>query len=376
MSDPTPFSIRELSGDQNNVILKGRCLPYRPLSFEGSMRAEFNWYPGNPIATAQVLGAAEAPTVANGMWKDRFMKTTLDNGTPILSGQAGSVEFNGLVVADAWNAVRVVDGFRLRGQLVEVAWDEIIRQGLLIRFKHTWHRREDVEWEMEFQWISRGEPFLPVAFSVSIPIVDMVNSVLSAINDLQAAVNDIKQSINAITSVVSAIDNAVNTIQQAAQQLTNLVNSAVQLALSPVTVAKSAMAAVESIADSATNIIGTIEGIPDRVKRTSPDTSNQADAYESARLFWAAKRQARLLRAQAKRQQQELAAQSTQPLPIATFVARAGQDLRDIAVQYYGSTDGWRRLAQYNNLRGSRLNGGELITVPQLPDPSDNTGTA
>jgi hypothetical protein len=58
--------------------------------------------------------------------------------------------------------VQEVDGFRLRGQLLEVTWDEITRVGFLIEFNHNWLRREDVEWEMQFQWISRGESEVPL----------------------------------------------------------------------------------------------------------------------------------------------------------------------------------------------------------------------
>jgi len=69
----TVFSIRELTGDKRTLDLRTRALPYRPLTFTGTMRAEFTAYPGNPVRTAQVLGASEEDTTVKGYWKDRFI---------------------------------------------------------------------------------------------------------------------------------------------------------------------------------------------------------------------------------------------------------------------------------------------------------------
>ena len=63
------FSIMELSGDERWVTLIDRALPYRPLSLVTDQKVEVTWYPGNPHATASVLGAREAPTTIRGFWK-------------------------------------------------------------------------------------------------------------------------------------------------------------------------------------------------------------------------------------------------------------------------------------------------------------------
>ena len=71
-SDGSSFSIRELTGDQRSVILTGRGMPYRPLGFKGKQGLTITWLPGNPIATATVLGPQEDPSDVNGYWKDNF----------------------------------------------------------------------------------------------------------------------------------------------------------------------------------------------------------------------------------------------------------------------------------------------------------------
>lgn len=368
LSEPSPFTIVELTGEANNLTLEGRCLPYRPVSFEGAMRAEFTWYPGNPIATVQMLGAEEKSTTINGMWKDRFIRTFTDMGLPVLEGRTGEAKFNGVVVDDVRSLCRIIEGFRLRGQLLEVGWDELTRQGILVRFKQTWLRREDVEWEMEFQWISRGEPLTPVAFGVDIPQLDIASQILSAIDALKSA---LEAPFALVTQITSAITDSMEAIVTAGDALSDVAKKAEAAITSPIEATRSTLAAVQTIKREAKSISDRLQSLPARAMRNVASLTDvsQGQALEAERYKRQARKAARKLRALAAQREQELAAQTIRQPSLQTVIAREGQDLRDISSQAYGTPNEWRRIASYNNLKSSRLSAGTIVLVPPLNRP-------
>lgn len=369
MSDPSAFGILELTGDKNHLLLYGRALPYRPLPFAGKMRAEFTRYPGNPIATIQMIGPDEGTTTINGMWKDRFIKTTSDLGAPVF-GQPGIATYNGATVANVFDLVQLVDGFRRRGQLLEVGWDEIVRHGIIRTFTQRWLRREDVEWELEFEWASQGENELPVGFSVTPPIVDIINGIIDSVNELTDAIASIQAAYSTIASWMNTISNALDAIQEAAGALVDLATQAVNGVLAPLALAKKLTSTVQTIIDKAKEIDDTIASLPARASRYVQDISSltQAEALESERLNRQARRAARKTRAESARKRQEMQANSQEQRPLAVITAKEGQDLRDISREAYGTPDEWRRLMAYNGFITSKLTAGDQVIVPKLSE--------
>lgn len=369
MSDPSAFGILELTGDKNHLLLYGRALPYRPLPFAGKMRAEFTRYPGNPIATIQMIGPDEGTTTINGMWKDRFIKTTSDLGAPVF-GQPGIATYNGTTVANVFDLVQLVDGFRRRGQLLEVGWDEIVRHGIIRTFTQRWLRREDVEWELEFEWASQGENELPVGFSVTPPIVDIINGIIDSVNELTDAIASIQAAYSTIASWMNTISNALDAIQEAAGALVDLATQAVNGVLAPLALAKKLTSTVQTIIDKAKEIDDTIASLPARKTRYVQDISSltQAEALESERLNRQARRAARKTRAESARKRQEMQANSQEQRPLAVITAKEGQDLRDISREAYGTPDEWRRLMAYNGFITSKLTAGDQVIVPKLSE--------
>lgn len=369
MSDPSAFGILELTGDKNHLLLYGRALPYRPLPFAGKMRAEFTRYPGNPIATIQMIGPDEGTTTINGMWKDRFIKTTSDLGAPVF-GQPGIATYNGATVANVFDLVQRVDGFRRRGQLLEVGWDEIVRHGIIRTFTQRWLRREDVEWELEFEWASQGENELPVGFSVTPPLVDIINGIIDSVNELTDAIASIQAAYSTIASWMNTISNALDAIQEAAGALVDLATQAVNGVLAPLALAKKLTSTVQTIIDKAKEIDDTIASLPARASRYVQDISSltQAEALESERLNRQARRAARKTRAESARKRQEMQANSQEQRPLAVITAKEGQDLRDISREAYGTPDEWRRLMAYNGFITSKLTAGDQVIVPKLSE--------
>lgn len=432
VSEPSSFVITELTGDSpNTLVLEGRALPYRPLPFSGKMRAEFTWYPGNPIGTVQVLGAEEGPTTINGMWKDRFLAAVDSFGVPVITGRDAKATFNGNDVANVRDLSEIVDGFRLRGQLLEVGWDQFVRQGILVRFDSTWLRREDVEWEAEFQWINRGEPAQPVSFGVRIAAVDIANQVSNAVDSLKEALD---APFAFVSSVTNAVNNALDTLDRATTSLADIAARSVGVVtaplsstgraatavLSPLEVARSTLAALQTVKEEADTIASTFETLPARALRTSadlvaegvdltgvavvsstagtqgggvdtvstvqvgataaPQTTSQTETagideltQEQALEADLTKRNvrgaSRELRSIAVRRSQEVEADAIRVPNIRSFIAGADADLRMVATKFYGTSEEWKRILTYNSLTSSRLSAGQIILIPPLTAP-------
>lgn len=391
MSDASVWFLEELTGDRHTLSLTGRALPFRPISFEGEMRAQTTWYPGNPIGSLQMLGAKLNSTTMNGFWHDRFLKTFGDVPLPgvpeatvsVPIPQTGIASLDGSVLPDVKAIVDAFDGFNLRGQLVKFTWDAITRTGYLQKFKATVHRREDVEWEATFEWISRGENVLPTSFGFEVPdILGMAAEVASAV---AALAHLITAPFALFSSLVNLFNSALATINDSVAAVTNAVNSAQRGVTTSLSAVKTSIGALQSIQDQTQTIIDGFNAVPDRAKLSlaaSPSPSlrvgsvsatipaittvtyGQAlEAGEYSRQVRLAARQVKVLAAQ---RQQELDASSINQSLLAIVTARGGMDLRDVARTYYGTADQWHSLASYNKLTNSKLPIGQIVLVPRV----------
>jgi hypothetical protein len=368
VGSPTSLIIRELTGPKNRLTLQGRALPYRPIGFEGTMRAELAWYPGNPTATVQVMGPEEGTSSINGMWKDRFIRTSTDLGLPVL-GQTGIARYNGSLVADVADLVKIVDGFRRRGQLLELVWDELTRHGIMTKFRHTWHRREDVEWEIDFSWTSQGESSMPTGFKPTLAIVDQVNEALAGVDDLRERIAGLKDSYASVASVMGIVDDAMVTIQEAASALSGAAQQLGKAALLPLDAIRSIASIYETLRTQADRIIQAFVSLPARLQRVVDDIADitHEQALDSNNRVLRIRMSARALRALAALKEQEALAQTQkQTAPLAVFTSTQNTNLRDVSRIYYGVSWEWRRIAEYNGLRSSKLPAGLTIIVPKI----------
>lgn len=367
MSDPTSFTIKTTSAPLRSLELRGRALPYQPFELEGSMRAEFTWYPGNAVATTQMLGAQEKPTVVKGKWKDRFIRQTNDAGIPVTN--TGQALLDGLAVADVFSLAQAVDEIRLAGQEVEVTWDSHIRRGILLRFRQTWTRREDLDWEMEFQWTSRGKEQSPVTLPANPQTQDFSAQASVAVERLRAALRP--PAFSVVEEFTSKVSAAFEEIDDAALAVENAVRSSLDLALSPVEAAERGLAAAESMRVAASNIVAAVEQSPplELIKRAvgaSATEESLGDAIAADAWSREIKQSSVALQAVASAEADTLQAIARQESLIAVFVAKQPMDLRDVALKYYGTQEEWRRILVYNALESSRLTAGQHVLVPRI----------
>jgi len=267
-SDPTSLWIREQTGSPPHKLeLVGRALPYRPVSFEGGMRAEFTWYPGNPTATVQMLGSDEKATTINGMWKDRFITVASVFGIGFAGGEGG-VYLDGERLLDVVSIVKAVDEFRQRGQLIKFSWGPIIRQGIMTRFRHTWLRRGDVEWEMEFGWVAQRKSPVKILFGPSFNLQDVAN----AVNDAVQAVIDVVDAVFAVVEGIKGLINAaVGIIESALAAINEVADKVASGILAPFEASEIVLASVQTIKDQTKSIADTLESVPARALRIEAD---------------------------------------------------------------------------------------------------------
>jgi hypothetical protein len=232
--------IKELTGERRVLRLTDRALPYRPIAFSGSQRAEFTHYAGSPVATVQILGPKENDTTLRGFWKDRYIAANTISA--IASVSSGEDVLGGERLESVEDLVDLVDDMRLQGQLLEVVWGTKARRGILEQFDHVWHNVHDVEWEMKFMWTqqapkSSGEFVLKMDFSsIGRSWADFLDDLLDAItapfalldvlaDAINSAVNVIKQTINAVQDAVNAIANSIVAPFAALRRLAGVLNT-------------------------------------------------------------------------------------------------------------------------------------------------------
>lgn len=370
MSVASTFTISTADLQAANVqilMLRGRALPYRDsggYTLEGSMRADVTWYPGNAVATIQMLGAEEKPTVVQGMWKDRFIKGFTDEGQPVIPD--GQAFINGRPVLDVFDLVAQVEKIRLAGQLVRVMWDATVRIGILSRFRQTWRRREDVEWEMEFSWISRGEQQSSITLPSDASPDAFAKQLTLSLGNITTALTP--PAFPVVAGFTAAATDAVSEISDAVAQVTSAVQNSVDQTISPISAAQRTLAAVQTIQAQTALIVRACDSTPPMQLINVVDRSvlGLADALPATVFLRAVREAARNMELSAADQASTLAQQSQQQVLLASFVARSPLDLRRVAQQYYGTQDEWRRLLTYNGFESSVVPVGTMILVPAI----------
>ncbi len=387
-SQAQPFSITPLEGPLKlqQIKLEGRALPYKGVAFETEQRVKTTYYPGNPVATQQYMGPVDKNTMIHGIWKDRF----LGNG----QSQQLLKLFEGLVRTATPVEIKWGDLILSDGEILERT-QPIVRQGVIKRIKHTYDIPQDIQWEMEFEFYGRGEtsaPPLTVAgimnprdnFSVvhasfedsyrdatiyrTSPIIKIsgIFPDTSNINPLQVPV-----PLTTALAVVNATVDQVQTVMDAAQTtwangmqfLDSVNNTASTTSILSKGVQERARAIMEGGKNAALVALETLTRLP-------PSLS----IIQDTALFFLEERNMTMGLLEKFTQtavvssttEKQISARLTTAV-IAEVRPPAGTDLRDLALQYYGDTEMWYLIANYNGLVSS--------VVPANPDgPSDSQG--
>lgn len=369
------FTIAELTGDEPKVVtLVGRALPYRPYSLSTSQRMDVTWYPGNPEATATLLGAKEDPTSIGGAWKDKFIATLIperDVGGVLSVGEEGlttdqvaPILLNNVAAENVRQAASFIDEIVRGGQLVDVTWDETTRHGYLRTFRKDWLNARDLEWEMNFEWISRGEPSVPSVFTVETSLSDAAGQLTQANSDLQEEADP--PPFPADPDFTADLTEDLATIDGTVTEFNNTVVSIARAATAPAEAVRRAIALATNLAAQTDDLVNLLFSRPAGFFDISTDFSSLGPQERLVVEDYNRRVQGRAddLKRAAINRRSRLVKQLENDLLTSVF-ARAGTDLRDLAEEYYGSPFEWRRLLVFNELTTSELSASQLVLIPR-----------
>jgi hypothetical protein len=354
------FIIQELSGDQRTLRLVERALPYRPFSLTGSQRVETVWYPGSPIATQQVFGAREESTTIRGMWKDRFIKPR----TQGIALSTPSATLSGQPIEDVLALAKIVDDMRRKGQQVQVSWDEIARVGTIKQFKQSWQRRQDLEWEIEFEWASQGDAPTPSLVQRDTTSGDISSQTSTQV---QRTSSDATTDLPLAPNYFALVNNRVGALLGSSTLLTTLATSQTTSAVGPDDAIRHATGTLGAIAVQAQSLMDATQSAPPATLffGSAPASVPLGRVLAVVAYNRTLRNDGRDMRDDATTRREQLARQVGADL-LATYRARSGQDLRDVSLRFYRTPNEWRRLLTFNGLATSELTAGQLVLVPRL----------
>ena len=373
-----------LEGNYAPIKLTGGGLPYKGTTFPREQRGKTTYYPGNPVATQTVTGPTRPPTTMTGRWMDFDLG---EGGARALDQQIGILCDKGIPVEVRWGGRALSNG------------DEdpaIVQRGRISKYEPKYNRAQDIEWSITFEWRGDTLQTKPPTFSASIVKQDSFTSLADQLEETLGATKswiDVAWSgISAGANEMLAVQDALDVVQNSIFEATNVVNGAADM--------------LQTAAELPSAIADRVRGMCDLVIMTcangraalsaacglfsgvvAAQTSGQIDLGAAAFFGTQAARAklalfptddplARLdgqttqfdlihtwdaMAAQAAQTAASIAAQQV-PDIIAVVRPPAGSDLRDLAIKYYGNSDLWILIADFNDLDSS-----EVPATPQGP---------
>ena len=392
------LQIIPLEGSLPTLHLRGSALPFKGMEFPTEQRISTKYYVGNPVATQQIGGPVKPPSTWMGHWMDVDM------------GYGG-----------ARNAVLLFEKFCNLGIPVEVRWGgrslvsgedpALVRRGLIKKFTPKYNRLQDIEWTCEWEWRGEVQQTKSATFGSK---AFTLNTDFSALEDqlveTQAVTTSWKDTAwdilstgaNAMLTVSDALDDVQNSIVSAIAVVDGASDMLSQMASLPSNIADRVRGVCARITIACANgraAVGDFCGLWPGVEgiATGQDITDlgmfmrQQAAQAKLAMFphddplehldgqtaqYDLIRSWDLLAQQAAVASATLASQQVQDI-IAIVRPPAGTDLRDLAIQYYGNSDLWILIADYNDLDSSEVpataagvsaNGAPPIYIPRQTD--------
>lgn len=376
-SSSLPFQIRVIEGAMSTALLQdgqppgilqlvGRALPFRPMKFGTGQRVQTTFYPGNPVGSQLTIGPKLKPSVFNGEWNDKYLG----------NGQAEALKELLETISEAGVSVEVTWPMAALGGTTEaptITGKPTVRIGILDEFDWTYlYGIEDIAWEAHFDWRAKGGTSAQAPISAT-GTLNPREGFADVAADLQlfkamgqaflespgvASIGVPQAAQNAFNNVFAVVDSAVDAVIQATSGVTSAT-------LIPAAAAQQLITSCQSGAQACANMVDNLMAIDLLVLEVQDsalgllrlvdplfDAAHQADAAAETCCDNAVGIQ-----------------QATIPDVIATVIAPAGTDLRDLALKFFGDADAWQAIAIANDITGS--------AVPAAPTgPSDTPNRA
>lgn len=403
------ITIQELASDGSTVLsaatLLGPGLPLMGAKWGFRNRLVTKWYAGNQDeATQQVMGRQELPSRWNGTWSVNMMSATPSR---ILDVGAGT---GGRDVAQPFQLWQFLEGMFSSGRRLRVTWaceqqptgagdttaafqGSIVREGRCQEFTPSFRTMFDIDWEVEFEWVSRGKSTAKVATPRDASIGNNTAAYIAALDKIIAAnqLNANTQNpssltlgqLEALASVPTALANSVSrSMLSLENELSEIVSLGTTTAQQPFQVARLAIDHGQNALAIATENYAQLSALGTETLTTQEDATSVLAAWSNfaqmqdanvaaATAAWQFVQQVRASVPQhAAALQGELGPQATSdPSTIlAIYVTRQGDTLNRVSMRFYGSPDHADDIARCNNLSWHTLvvAPGTILVVPNL----------
>ncbi len=372
-----PFVVRQRAFPGRAIVLTGRSLPYRGVSWGGTQRVDVTWNPGNPVAVSQVIGGTYKPSRIQGMWKDVFLFDPRNAPSlvnfPALQRQAlpGSTErggntfrSSGSIPGQFAQRARVVrDAFELlrkEGIHVQVEWGSIVRFGFISDTDFPHEREEDINYDIEFTWIgdtdSQPKPNI-------LPKLDVLGLLKQLFALMDALINTLLTALFKAAGFLQKITSAINKIGSFVTALIEILEKLASFAFAPADLIGTLRANLTAIKLAARDLFATLAAGSAAVAAAA--IGDPAETSIGNILQQRLRAQAQQLAAFAARQETVLAAQLTAEL-LGVYTSPGGVTLRDVAQRFYRSANNWRLIAEFNGLSGSIVPVGTVLRIPKV----------
>jgi len=368
-SDTTDFVFLVLEGPLagREIVLSGRALPYRAgadgqFALEREQRVKTVWYQGNPRATQLVFGRKLNPTTINGVWKDRYLG-----------------EDTAISLAETFETL-CDQGAQLR-----VSWSTLERQGVIRKLKITPGQPSGgldyLGWEMTLEWSAEStRPALRPDLRSSGPLRDDVALAAIAADDMRQIIGRFVEDVGYYVGLAQTVFEVTKGLLQdhalaesaAVDSLSGAAQTIGDEGQVPARTADDVSSALGQAAESAA---GTAEVLGDLFPAETAVSDDVATlllqaldryeiierAYEVLEIFWSTRVRVEAL---------------VRPDVFAVIHPRRQEDLRVLALRYYGNADEWRRIASANGIESSVVPDDlEVLYIPLvLTDALDPAG--
>lgn len=344
---PDGFLIEEIldNGDIGDKIrLFGNQMPKVPFTFGGSQRVKKEYYSGFSEPTIQVMGGEEDDITIVGTLKDkRKDPVTKDKRFKNISTEIQ----------------QLLDGIRLRGNLVRIAMGEFERYCILQKTKWDLKMLSNLDYSITFSIIGFNAPknaqFLEqtreVPFAINKELINQAQALqesarlyptsvpLSIGDAIGQLTNVVAGVISAVTGFVDQIISTVNDIQKSITRVKGLIKHA------------------QNKLREYKNFIGSIRPFDSAQALTGKYTASK---YYSSLLSMSS-----VMTALLERMKKQLNGLGN-TLPLGRHLVVSGDTLQKISNKFYGFGDNWKKIYDFNKLTTTDLVTGKILEIPRV----------
>lgn len=365
------IEIRELNGEERVLTLVGRGMPAQPLTLEGTQGISKSRPLGSPYVNQQPTGAEESATTIGGVWNDIFLSNgegaaTINTVTEVTIEGVPAISIDARAVRTAAELCEIVDDIRQRAAVLRFTWSHIVRLGRISKFVQRWMNDNDVEWEIEFEWIGKDE-----ATAVSVP------SEIDPTHDLTLYIDGANQVADATAypavenidpTFLEVIDTRLANVQAAILDHEDSIRTRLDGFTTALDVFRRSLAVAALVRDEAELMALEIDSRVAGMTLVNPTPEDLTDLLPGQVLAMLtqnriAARSSRSLSEDAVRRRYDTLA--TVEAVAAIYIARQGDDLQSIARFHYGAADAWTEIRDYNHLSSATLSVGQIVLVPE-----------